>query len=86
MTQEDTARRAQVTAKYLSLVENDHASPSIAVVTRLVESGLGDSMSAFFDEGTPPRDDTSKIAALLARQPAAVKRRALRVIRALLDE
>lgn len=86
LTQEDTARRAQVSAKYLSLVENDHASPSIAVVTRLVEAGLGVSMSAFFAEGIPARDDTTKVAALLARQPAAVKRRVLRVVRALLDE
>lgn len=86
MTQEVVARRAGVTAKFLSQIENGHSNPSIAAVMSIVESGLGLTLSEFFAEDAASKDDLTKIRALLAGQPPAARRRALRVIKALLDE
>jgi transcriptional regulator with XRE-family HTH domain len=87
LTQETIARRAHVTAKYLSEIENGHASPTIGVLERVVELGLGMSLSAFFSAEDPgdTRDDLAKLRALLGSQPQAVRRQALRVIRALVE-
>jgi transcriptional regulator with XRE-family HTH domain len=87
LTQEAVARRAHLTAKFISEIENGHVNPSIEVVARLVEQGLELPLSAFFavDIGDT-RSDIERIVALLGGQPAATRRRVLRVVQALLDE
>jgi transcriptional regulator with XRE-family HTH domain len=87
LTQEALARRAHLTAKFISAIENGHVNPSIEVVARLVEQGLDLPLSAFFAADTgDSRSDIDRIIALLGGQPAATRRRALRVVQALLDE
>jgi transcriptional regulator with XRE-family HTH domain len=87
LTQEAVARRAGLTAKFISQIENGHANPSIEVVTRLVEAGFAIPLSAFFAaESGDVRADLDELAALFGGQPAAQRRRALRVLRALCDE
>jgi transcriptional regulator with XRE-family HTH domain len=87
LTQEGIARRAHVTAKYISEIENGHASPTIAVLERVVELGLGMPMSAFFstEVAADVRDDLAKLRALLGGQPVKVRQQALRVVRALVE-
>lgn len=88
MTQEVLARRADLTSKFVSQIENGHANPSMDVMARLVENGLGVPMSAFFaaDDIGDLRDDLAKLEGLFAGQTAQVRRRALRVLHALCDE
>ncbi len=88
MTQEELSQRAHVAAKYVSEIENGHVNPSVGVLTRIVETGLGVPMSAFFaaDVAGDQRDDLAKLAALFGGQSAAMRRRALRVLKALCDE
>lgn len=88
LTQEALARRAHLTAKYISEIENGRTNPSIGVIAQLVEHGLGVPLAAFFgaDMLTDVRDDLAKLEALFAAQPAAMRRRALRVLKALCDE
>jgi XRE family aerobic/anaerobic benzoate catabolism transcriptional regulator len=88
LTQEALALGANLSAKYVSQVENGHANPSIAVVARLVEHGLELPMSAFFarDLGDDSRADLAQLVALLGGQPLAVRRRALRLLKALCED
>jgi XRE family aerobic/anaerobic benzoate catabolism transcriptional regulator len=88
LTQEALAHGANLSAKYVSKVENGHASPSIDVAARLIEQGLTLPMSAFFarDLSDDSRADLAQMAALLGGQPLAVRRRALRVLKALCEE
>jgi len=87
LTQEELARAAKVTPKFLSQLENGHVNASIAVLARVVEDGLAMPLAMFF--GADPDDDVvaevSTIVALLASQPEAVRRCAIRLIRALID-
>lgn len=87
LTQEVLARRAHLTGKFVSQIENGHVNPSVDALMRLIEHGLGIPTSAFFasvDEDV--RDDLVKLEALVAGQSAIVRRRVLRTIRALCDE
>ncbi len=87
LTQEEVARRARITAKYLSQVENGHSIPSVDVFMRLVELGLETPLATFFGgERQQLDDDGAALVATLAQQSPAVRRRAIRVLRALLDE
>lgn len=88
LTQEALARRAHVTAKFISEIENGHASPTVETLARLVETGLGLTLSAFFaaDPGGELRDDLATLRALFGGQSATVRKRALRVLKALCDE
>ena len=88
LTQEALARSANLSAKFVSQIENGHTNPSIDVVARLVEQGLELPMSAFFarDLGDDARADLAQLVALLGGQPLAVRRRALRVLKALCEE
>jgi transcriptional regulator with XRE-family HTH domain len=88
ITQETLARSAKLTPKFVSQIENGHVNPSIGVLARLVEDGLRLPLAAFFADGAEGdmRDDLAKLVALFASQPAAVRRRALRVLKALVDE
>jgi transcriptional regulator with XRE-family HTH domain len=87
LTQETLARRARVTSKFISEIENEHANPTIDTLARIVENGLEIPLSAFFAEDAGDvRDDLAKLRALLGGQTQAVRRRALRVIKALFDE
>lgn len=87
MTQDELARAAKVTPKFLSQLENGHVNASIAVLARVVEDGLSMPLATFF--GADPDDDVvaevSTIVALLAGQPEPVRRCAIRLIRALLE-
>lgn len=87
MTQEQLARAAKVTPKFLSQLENGHVNASIAVLARVVEDGLSMPLATFF--GADPDDDVvaevSTIIALLAGQPEPVRRCAIRLIRALIE-
>ena len=88
LTQEALARGANLSAKFVSQIENGHTNPSIDVVARLVEQGLELPMSAFFarDLGDDSRADLVQLVALLGGQPSVVRRRALRVLKALCEE
>ena len=88
LTQEDLARSARLTAKFVSQIENGRVNPSIGVITRLVEDGLGMPLAAFFasDSIDDVRDDLERLVALLSGQPAPVRQRALAVVKALIEE
>lgn len=88
LTQERLAQRSQVATNTISEIENGHLNPSVAVLAKLVEQGLGVPLAAFFAADTPSelRDDLTKLEALFAGQSAATRRRALRVLKALCDE
>lgn len=86
MTQEALAQRSHVTAKYISELENGHASPTVDTLARIVD-GLGMPLSAFFAADTGGmRDDLATLRALFGGQSATVRRRALRVLKALCEE
>ncbi len=88
ITQEALARAAKLTPKFVSQIENGHVNPSIGVLSRLVEDGLHLPLAAFFagEASDDVRDDLAKLVALFASQPAAVRRRAFRVLKALCAE
>lgn len=88
ITQETLARSAKLTSKFVSQIENGHVNPSIGVLARLVEDGLRLPLAAFFADTADGdvRDDLAKLVALFASQPTQVRRRALRVLRALCDD
>lgn len=88
LTQEDLAQRADEDPKYLSRIENGHVTPAIDLAIRLVERGLGMPAATFFANGADDStgDDVAAMIALMTGRPAAVRRRALRVLRALLEE
>jgi transcriptional regulator with XRE-family HTH domain len=88
ITQESLARIAKLTPKFVSQIENGHVNPSIAVLARVVHDGLDLPLSAFFAEDMHDdiRSDLAQLSALLAGQPLVVRRRALRVLKALCDE
>ncbi len=88
LTQEALARAANLSAKFVSQIENGHTNPSIDVVARLVERGLELPLSAFFarDLSDDSRADLAQLLALLGGQHVAVRRRALRVLKALCEE
>ena len=87
MTQEELARAANVTPKFVSQLENGHVNASIGVLRRVVEDGLQIPLALFF--GSDPDEDVVGDAAtllgLLASQPARVRRCAIRLVRALID-
>jgi transcriptional regulator with XRE-family HTH domain len=87
MTQEELGQRAQLSSKFISQVENGQANPSIGVVARL-STALGMPLSAFFarEAANAVVDDLAAMNALLSSQPPAVRKRALRILRALVDE
>ena len=88
LTQEALARSAGLSAKFVSQIENGHSNPSIDVAARLIEQGLELPMSAFFarDLSDDSRPDLAQLVSLLGGQPLAVRRRALRVLKALCEE
>ncbi len=87
ITQEELGRRAKLTAKFISQVENGHVNPSIGVVARLAVDGLGLPLSGFFaSEPAGLVDDLAALEALVGAQPPAARKRALRVLRALFNE
>jgi transcriptional regulator with XRE-family HTH domain len=85
LTQEALGQRADIQAKYISEIENGHANPSIAVLSQLIERGLGIPLATFFTP-SDASDDLAKLVALFAGQPVATRKRALRVLRALIDD
>jgi len=85
ITQHTLARTARLTPKFLSQIENGHVNPSIGVLARLVETGLGLPLAAFFadppEEQFPP--DLAKVIVLYTSQPPRVRKLALRVLETL---
>lgn len=88
LTQEQLARAAKVTPKFVSQIENGHVNASIGVLRRIVEDGLRIPLAVFF--GSDPADDVigdvSIILEMLAMQPVTIRRRAIRLVRAMLGE
>ena len=87
MTQEDLGRRAKLSPKFISAIENGHTNPSIGVVARL-SAALGLPLTVFFSVDPPGEvvDDVMAMAALLASQPAPARKRALKMVRSLFEE
>jgi len=88
LSQEQLGQAAGVSAKYISAVENGHANPSFLVLHALVQKGMGLPMAAFFTYDTTfgeAADDAAQLKALLAAQPKKLRRRALMVLRALVE-
>jgi transcriptional regulator with XRE-family HTH domain len=88
ITQETVAKRSGVSTKFISEIENEHVNPSFDVVARLVEDGLEIPLAAFFsdDKVDDIRGDLAQLAALFGGQPAVIRRRAIRVLKALCEE
>lgn len=88
ITQDELGRRAKLTPKFISQVENGRANPSIGVVAQLAVDGLGVPLSAFFSDSPPDEavEEIAAVSALVGAQSPAARRRALRVLRALFDE
>jgi transcriptional regulator with XRE-family HTH domain len=88
ITQETVAKRSGVSAKFISEIENEHVNPSFDVVARLVEDGLKIPLSAFFsdDKADELRGDLAQLEALFGGQPTVIRRRAIRVLKALCEE
>lgn len=87
MTQDELGQKAKLSAKFISQVETGQANPSIGVVARL-SAGLGMALPAFFSREAPTEliDDVAAVTALVSAQGPTARKRALRVLRALLDE
>ncbi len=85
LTQEELARAAQLTPKFVSQIENGRVNPSIGVLARLVHDGLELTFSVFFS-WDPHDGDLSTIVDLLARQPSPFRRRLVRAIEALCED
>ena len=84
LTQEVVAARSWTTTKYLSQIENGHASPTIGVLRRIVEQGLGASLATLYAEAADA--ELATLQAVLGTLSAAERRRALRVIRAMVED
>ncbi len=81
ITQEELGRRADLSPKYLSRMENGHVNPSLGIVQR-VAAGLGVSAGALFDTEKPARaDEITAVVALLTAQPPAARKRALKLLK-----
>lgn len=85
MTQEALARAAKLTSKFVSQIENGRVNPSIAVLTRIVEDGLGLSFAVFF-AWSPGDGDLSAVVALLAAQPLERRKKIIRAVESLCGE
>ncbi len=86
ISQEELGRRAGLSPKYLSRMENGHVNPSLDVVHR-VAAGLGVAVTALFDQEKPTRsDEAAAVVALLAAQPPATRKRALKLLKLFLAE
>lgn len=89
LTQEEVAARAKLTPKFISSVETAKVNPSIAILGRLAADGLDVPITALFVEaadGAGPRSDLTAATAIIAGLAPGARRRALRVLRALVDE
>jgi transcriptional regulator with XRE-family HTH domain len=86
ITQEELGRRASLTQKYLSQIENGHVNPSLDVVHRIA-AGLGVAVTALFSQDKPARpDDVTAIVALVTAQPPAARKRALKLLKTFFAE
>lgn len=82
MTQGSLARRAKLTSKFLSQIETGRANPSIAVLQRVVERGLGVPLWAFF----APGDDLHRLAMRVTGESPRVRRLACRLVEVVCTE
>lgn len=81
LTQQELARRAKISAKFVSLVETGKVNTSIGVLSR-VAAAVGIPLSTFFDADALA-DDVAAITVLVSAQPKAARKQALHVLRAL---
>jgi transcriptional regulator with XRE-family HTH domain len=86
LTQEVVAGRSHTSAKFVSQIENDRVNPTIGALRRIIELGLEIPLSTFFAEPGEQRDELAQLQALLSEQTPAMRRRVLRVIRALVED
>lgn len=86
MTQESLAAKAEVSAKFIGLVERCETNVSISVLAQLSVDGLGVPLDRFFtpDDGPAgPDADVAAVTAVVAAQPPALRRLGLRLLRSL---
>lgn len=92
LTQEALAHRAGCAVKTVNQTELGHTSPRIDLLEQLVVDGLQMPLAYFFSSAAPEglRTDLRLIESLIARQPAAVRAKLLRglkaMLKAMLDE
>jgi transcriptional regulator with XRE-family HTH domain len=82
MTQEELANRADLTKGFISQVENDESSPSIATLTQILEV-LGVKLADFFREYKSERVVFGRLARVLAAESSDKVRFELLVPRAI---
>jgi transcriptional regulator with XRE-family HTH domain len=85
MTQEALARAAKLTPKFVSQIENGRVNPSIAVLARIVEDGLGLSFAVFF-AWAAGEADLSSVVQLLSAQPLERRKKIIRAVETLCGE
>lgn len=79
--------RAGVTSKYISEIERGATSVSVPILWQLSVDGLGVPLTEFFMVSDDKvADDVATLVAVVGAQPPAVRQRALRVVRAVIDE
>lgn len=85
MNQEDLASAAEITAKYLSQLENGHVNPSVGVLRAIAEDGFKVPLSTFLNfrvgkgEGDAVREE---LEGLLGSVSSEDRRKVLAAIRA----
>lgn len=87
ITQEELGRRSNVTAKFISEVENGHTNPSIGIIGRL-SAGLNLPLSIFFAEEQKDElgADLAEMNLLVSGESPESRKQALRVLRALFNK
>lgn len=87
ITQDELGRRSNVTAKFISEVENGRTNPSIGVIGRL-SAGLNLPLSVFFAEEQPDERgaDLAEMILLVSGESSESRKQALRVLRALFNK
>jgi transcriptional regulator with XRE-family HTH domain len=88
LSQEQLGAAAGLTAKYISLVENGHVNASVGVLHAIAEKALKMPLAtvfAFDTSATEAMAEIREVEALLAGQARRVRRRALHVLRALVE-
>jgi len=85
LSQEQLADASDITAKYLSQLENGHVNPSVGVMRAVAEDGLRVSLSTFFNFGFSGEDAdavSQEVVRLLSGAKKKERERALAALRA----
>ena len=79
LSQQDVASRADVSANYLSLLENDHRQPSIEKLEKLADA-LHVPVAFLVSEAEPLREDLSGDAQALMKDLQDLNRRFMKLL------